>query len=457
VAERDNPADPSGKLLILAGRDSNEVLQAARGFALGRAVQKAGAVLIGDLRQPRPRPANDAPRWLKAGQITRIGDTVAPEQLREDGNGVVHWYFRLPPDLYLGQRGGVPLRLHYRYTPLAADARAEARVKVNGVDIGVKRFSGSEAASLFHTVEIPVAALYPRNTLTVEFQNTGGSRALSPVASLLKDSQIDLTGVPHFTTLPRLDLFAKAGFPFTRFADLSQTAVVLADEAQPEEIRAYLEMMGLFAAQTGVAGRQVEVLKPAEALHAAEKDLLVIGLDETHPLLASWSQRMPVRVRKDDLGVNRPESMWLKLWSIPVTAAGREFRRLTNQLASEAEPPLIIQSFVSPLNPHRCVVAIGATTAADLEPLADLIERSIQDEQIYGTVSLQTGNHFESFRLVDASYSVGDLGLHDLIDYWVYRWLWLVPIVILVIASFLASVASGWVEERAQRRLRGEP
>jgi hypothetical protein len=276
------------------------------------------------------------------------------------------------------------------------------------------------------------------------------------VASLLKDSQIDLTGVPHFTTLPRLDLFAKAGFPFTRFADLAETAVVLNDQPLPEEIRAYLELMGFFAAQTGVAGLQVEVLDPATAQHAADKDLLVIGLTETHPLFAAWSGRMPVRVRKADLGVNRPESMWLRLWSIPVTSSGREFSRLAGQLAGESEPPLIVQGFVSPVSPHHSVIAIAATNAPALEQLVDLIERSIQDEQIYGTVSLQNGNHFESYRLVDTTYTVGDLGLHDMVDYWINAYMWLVPILILIIASFLASITTSWVEKHAEQRLKGE-
>ena len=69
--------------------------------------------------------------------------------------------------------------------------------------------------------------------------------------AVLKDSYLDIQGIPHWATLPNLEIFANAGYPFTRRADLSDTAVVLPDTPSAEEIETYLTFMGHFGAQTG--------------------------------------------------------------------------------------------------------------------------------------------------------------------------------------------------------------
>ncbi len=456
VALRDNPSDASGKVLVLGGRDSSQVLQAAEAFARGLAVNKGDRMAVAGMSPAPPGKPYDAPRWLRSGQLTRVGESTSDEQLRAEGNGVVRWYFRLPPDLYFGSREGVPMRLHYRYAPLPSDSRAEVRIKINGVDVATRRFDGGKRTeSIRDTVEIPVAALYPRNTLTLEFKAIdSGAHKSTPTGSLLRDSELDLRGVPHFSTLPKLELFAKAGFPFTRMADLSGTAVVLPEQPSPEELRAYLELMGFLAAQTGLPGLRVDILDPQTATHAGDKDLLVIGTAESMPLFSSWGPQMPLRMEKTGLALNRPESIYLRLLSIPLTSEGREWRRLSDRLAGEAASGLVLQEFVSPLNPQRSVVAIGATSPASFEQLIDALDRSLQDEEVYGTVSLQTAKGFESYRLPSATYSLGELGWLEAMNYWVYKYMWLVPVLVLLIGLFLASITSGWVQRHAEERLR---
>jgi cellulose synthase (UDP-forming) len=458
VALRDNPADDSGKVLVLGGRDSSQVLQAAEAFARGLAATKGDLFALHGVSPAPVRRPYDAPRWLRSGQLTRVGDSTSDEQLRVEGSGVVRWYFRLPPDLYFGSREGVPMRLHYRYTPLPSDSRAEVRIKINGVDVATRRFGGGKQAESVHdTVEIPVAALYPRNTLTLEFKAIdSGSHRSAPTGSLLRDSELDLRGVPHFATLPRLDLFAKAGFPFTRMADLSGSAVVLPERPSPEELRAYLELIGFLSAQTGLPGLQVEILDPQQALRAGNKDLLVIGTAQSMPLFSTWGSLMPLKMDKSGLTLNQPDSMWLRLLSIPVTSEGREWRKLNDRLSGEAVSGLVLQGFVSPLNPQRSVVAISATSPAAFEQLVDALDRSIQDEEVYGTVSLQTAKGFDSYRLPTANYSLGEMGWRAAMDYWVYRYMWFVPLIVLLIGLFLASITSGWVERHAEERLRIE-
>lgn len=46
-------------------------------------------------------------------------------------------------------------------------------------------------------------------------------------AALDPQSTIDLTGFDHYIAMPNLAAFANTGFPFTKYADLAQTAIVL--------------------------------------------------------------------------------------------------------------------------------------------------------------------------------------------------------------------------------------
>jgi hypothetical protein len=254
-----------------------------------------------------------------------------------------------------------------------------------------------------------------------------------------------------------LDLFAKAGFPFTRIADLSETAVVLPDRPAPEELRAYLELMGFFAAQTGVPGLRVEILDPQRAMRAGDKDLLLIGTAQSMPLFSTWGSQMPLGISKAGLTLNQPDSIYLRLLSFPITSEGREWHKLTDRLAGESVTGIVLQAFISPLNSQRSVVAISATTASSFEQLVDALDRSIQNEEVYGTVSLQTAKGgFDSYRLPTATYNLGAMGLWAAMDYWVYRYMWFVPFIVLLIGLFLANITSGWVERHAEERLRIE-
>ena len=93
--------------------------------------------------------------------------------------------------------------------------------------------------------------------------------------ALLRSSYLDLRGLNHWAAMPNLELFANAGFPFTRFADLSQTNIIMPPKASSEEIGLYLMLLSYFAEQTGY---------PALRLHmddsgnlGKDADYLILG------------------------------------------------------------------------------------------------------------------------------------------------------------------------------------
>src|ERR1019366_914291 len=108
-------------------------------------------------------------------------------------------------------------------------------------------------------VPVPSVDLRPfANVLELKFMfqpavsgNCANAAPPSLQGAILKDSYLDITGIPHSAMLPNLGLFANAGYPFTRKADLADTSVVLPDEPSINELEMFLTMMGHFGAQTG--------------------------------------------------------------------------------------------------------------------------------------------------------------------------------------------------------------
>ena len=103
------------------------------------------------------------------------------------------------------------------------------------------------------------AAVYA-NTLQLQFYFVpAGAQHVRPdggqsTAQILGSSYLDLGRAVHYTQLPNLRLFAKAGFPFTRLADLSETAVLLPAGSGPEVMGLYLDLMGYFGRPNRLPG-----------------------------------------------------------------------------------------------------------------------------------------------------------------------------------------------------------
>ncbi len=111
---------------------------------------------------------------------------------------------------------------------------------------------------------------------------------------ILDGTRLDINNIPHFVEMPRLDLFATAGFPFTRLADSSQTAAVLSDQPNVDEIGMYLSTLSFFGARTGYPSLRVTVVDPATAASLRNKDMFMFAVGEHADVPEAWLSRMPL-------------------------------------------------------------------------------------------------------------------------------------------------------------------
>jgi cellulose synthase (UDP-forming) len=456
VALRDNPANAFGKILLITGGTSDDLLMAARALATGRYPRTGDSASLASFRLPPPREAYDAPRWLNTSHSTPLGQHLSSEDLSVYGNGSVKLYFQLPPDLYFGTQQYVPLRLIYDLVKWPSASTGELRVRLNETLVTTRKI-GDAAVNRRQVQDIglPVAALTLGNTLRLDFSSDSGGAQEGKAAleeSVSSASAIDLSGLSHFVELPRLDLFANAGFPFTKYADLAGAAVVLDDDASSQQVGFYLDVLGFFGARTGYPALRVTVLSPTQTVEAAGKDLLILS---TAPHESEWIAKLiagPASVSQGQIRLRESSSLLSRLrWLSWFSPDGR--RGAQEVLGADPGPDGFLSEFASPLSGDHTAVAIQAPDISKLDPLEDVFAGEATIARVYGSLSVFQGGQVHSFILEPRSYALGQLAPLELFRLWVSSYYWTLPIFLLLITAFLAVKVNGWLEERARFRL----
>jgi cellulose synthase (UDP-forming) len=454
IALRDNPSDAYGKMLIITGRDSNDLLTASRALASGRYPRAGSSASLGSFRLPPARAAYDAPHWLNTSHTTPLGRGMSAEDLRVYGNGSVNLYFQLPPDLYFGRQTYVPLHLAYEINKWPASATGVLRVRLNGALVTTRRIANGGHQD--QNIGLPVAGLTPGNTLNVEFASDSHqpqSAQAVPEENVSSASTIDLGGLAHFVELPRLDLFANAGFPFTNQADLAGTAVVLVDDSSPGQLGFYLDVMGFLGARTGYPALRISVLSPTQSAELAGKDLIILSTTAAAPESLNRLVLGPARIDQGQISLHETSSAlskfsWLS-WAVPTAP-----RDADEVVSADPRPDGFVSEFAMPGN-HTAVV-IAAADVSKLAPLEDVFARETTIAQVYGNLSLIQGGQFHSFLLGSKSYGQGSLGTIEHFYLWMISFYWTLPVFLFAIAALLAVSFNRWLEERARFRLQSE-
>jgi len=425
------------------------------------------------------RAAYDAPRWVRTDRPVKIGELLDdPAQLQ--GRGVAPQpmmvNLRLPPDLFTWNRAGVPVELKYRYTAPAARDNSVLTVSINNQLLRSYRLppeSDAQGGGRFlvpllqndgsresQGLLIPAFQLASNNQMQFQFSMDFHREAMCKEVfvdntreAIDPDSTVDVSSFPHYTAMPNLALFANAGFPFTRYADLAETAVVLpagADRAALEEL---FFLLGRLGRHTGAAALQYRLLDTTEALAAKDSDLLVLTGSKSNELLERWAEHLALVFRK----------------------AGRDFRELApapsamtgprqpGRSDEGAAPHVVIRadgslaallSFESPVSRGRTVVALVGSDAAAAESLVASLEDESKVAQIRGELALVRNAAIQS-------YQGGELYYVGWLSWW--QWLWFHfsrHALLLTIISLAAAVATGlflygWLQRLAAKRLGG--
>ncbi|KVL17891.1 cellulose biosynthesis cyclic di-GMP-binding regulatory protein BcsB [Burkholderia sp. MSMB1826] len=428
LAVADNPAAPGRKLLVVTGRTAAEVDDAVATLVLGRAALSGPAATVAHVDLGAPRKPYDAPRWLPVNRPIAFRELVNdPRQLEVRGTtpDAIRLNLRVPADLHSWNGAGVPITLRYRYTAPTVQDNSTLAVEINDQLVKSYRLGPAHAEDAHGRMQLPLLAV-PEGRVTsdvdipafrvgsgnqlqfrftLDSQKTGlcSSTATEPQrAAIDPDSTIDFSHFVHYAQLPNLAFFANSGFPFTRFADLSQTAVVMPDRPSPQELEAYLTMLGHMGEWTGFPALRVQVARPGDvAALSGHKDLLVIDGSPASPLLAHWRAALPLAIgEQGGAGATRVAFTVKERWRNGVGVAdGGAHIEQTGPLAALA-------GFELPGSRGRSVVALTATDQRRLGDLLDVFENAGLVSQLQGDLALVRPGQVDSLR-VGEPYVVG--------------------------------------------------
>ncbi len=466
------------KLLLVMGRNDAELRTAVLGLIrqrdLGGAAQRFTTVA-----EPEPRHPYDAPAWLGSqgpSTLASIGQDgtfsvtgPSPDGIRVD--------LAMPPDLYAPQAATVPLKLRYRAT--AAPPHGGWSLAVSVGDSRVAHWWLAEATdptSMFarwrplvdddqmimkrETVDIPLARLGSRSQLRFQFRfmrRQGCITAASREAGATIDptSTIDISALGHFIAMPDLAAFVNSGFPFSRLADLSATAIVLPDVISPALEAQLLNLLGLIGAHTGYPAYRVSLTDADHVAAFAADDLLVLGTSQTQPLFRRWASALPTQ--------SEPAG-WLdrlRRWAIlhlpePVRHSRRpDLPSSVDTVFDLHQFDAVMMGFRSPLAHDRSVVAIESLDTGTADRLFEALRDPRALTRFQGSIVTVRDRRVQSYQGLQ-TYYVGHLGLWGKGQWLLSNAPWLVVLLGLLSAALAAALARAILRKRADYRLNEE-
>ncbi len=475
-----HPSDPTAKLLVISGRDAQELKRAAAAVAVGASALSGPSATITDFKQISPRKPYDAPNWLSTSRAVKFGELEDAEKLRVSGYypDLIRVNFQVPPDLFGWRKQGIPVHMKYRYTARPETDKSTLNVNVNEQflrSLPLRAMDHSPptrlegmlnkvtpasdllpAEELFH---MPLFKLPSRSQLQLhyhhEIKKEGACKdvLLDNVRGTVEpDSTIDITGFSHFLAMPDLAAFGNSGFPFSRLADLSESAVVLPPKPEQGDLSAYLSLMGLMGNVTGYPAHAVTVALGNGQIDAlADKDLLVIASSANSPLLEQWASHLPFSLKADSKGFRLSDyaSRLLNWWDPDQRDRAKPGRNAITFTSASSDA--VIAGFESPLQGGRSVVLLASNQPAGLQQAVTALLTPDLLKHIQGSAAVVRGKQVDSL-VAEQTYHVGQLDPVTRVQWWLSRH----PLALIVLGVAAAALIAFmlYIVLRAKARAR---
>ncbi len=365
----DAPDSAFAKMLVLAGRDEKDILTAAKALGEGKLIMIGERVRVRDYVEQPPRKVNDAPNWISGDRDVALSELMQyPQQLTARGilNPRTELELRLAPDLFIVGEDSLKMNLRYRYTQPTPGDSVQLQVHVNDflassvalndkepteTTLKLPSFTGglhalqSSAFGLMHRNKLSIGTSYYVTMAEGTPENCKSAALRTNQLEIDPSSTISFDTTYNFARLPNLSLFTQSGYPFTRYADLSQTVAVVDKDASETELTTLLNVMGRLASATHVTGTRVTVTSDMTSSALKKNDVLMIG--ELPQTLTDFSDEGALGLQK------------------MVTESLKSGRPVHDDNAETNEPAVITEdgigsiiSVQSPFDSKRTVVAL---------------------------------------------------------------------------------------------------
>lgn len=486
---KDHPYKTGYKALFVIGSDDESFINAVATLTDGNI--DAGT----DSLKPRPhefapRKPYDAPYWIPTDRKVYLDELLHP------GQSLVtygYWHdpvdltFKAAPDLYQLYDGQGDLFLSYEFPldrnldemdsglniALSGNFIEKYPVNKRGLLENIWRLSGGDTRDDKRHIQIDPKQIYGDNNLEIYFDlrlkpSTACSVLRDPnVKSVVDDSSyLDLSNTKHFARMPNLTYFVGSSFPFSRYADLMHTTVVLPLDPSEAELKTLMDLAARSGDDTGVMTLNEEICLGSEVFSQspdllADKDFLVIATLPHRELIEGILDDSPFYFNGGDLnvydyGVFSTRGGMFKALQRLFSGDFRPENTDANRYVRTSRAWRGFMSFLSPFNNDHVAVVVTATDDTELTRLStDLASEGIS-RNIGGDLTVISGDSkVVKYNVGDYVYAGNVSTVFKIITFAGEHvfWLCLTSFITLIILSFIIC---NLLRRRARLRLQND-
>lgn len=427
-----SPTQRYAKVLLVLGKDTAQLKEAVVGLVFGYKVMTGRSATIDGINMLPLRKAYDAPFWVRSDRAVTFAELIDyPTQLQSEGlrGQPVRLDLRFAPDLFTWRENGIPITLNYRNTPVEPNMLSRLNMLINGQFIDGFILSNKSSDTLSSQTILPLLAneklnqsrqdfelngldLSTNNQLTYDFNfavSKSGECSAIPAGgefgAIDGSSSIDVSRFHHYIAMPNLRAFANAGFPFTKFADLHQSTLLMEANSSVKAISLLLNFTGHLGAITGYPTHQLDIQFPSEQLNLTDKDIIIIGKPD------SFTQSL---TKDSDLSVLINNSQRIVDQAIYNGAYDTQDSDKVKVSIKSVGRLAVISGFQSPFDSERSVVSLIATNDDAYTLLSDTLLSDEKTAQIMGSSAIINSQGIKTIK-TDEQYYVGQVPIHTLI------------------------------------------
>lgn len=427
-----NPHNRYKKMLLILGKNNEDLKIAVKGLVFGYKVMTGRSASISNINEVPLREPYDAPRWLRSDRPVAFNElTEYPNQLQSQGlrSGPVTLNVRFAPDLFIWRQQGIPIDLKYRNTPESASLDSRLNMLINQQFISgfllnnddsllneatavMPLLSNTETTKSAEGVSLSGINLAQRNQLNFDFRFgviKEGLCAVEPAGGeygiVDGESTIDVSDFSHYIALPDLNVFANSGFPFTKYADLQKTQLLIDEQPTAESITLLLNLVGHFGAITGYPGHMISIENLNTKQDYDDKDILIISNSRT--------QKSNLEDNTDSNILLQNSNRVIKQAIYNGTYDEETTQNVKVDIISQGELAAVA-GFQSPFNSDRSVVSLTVSTNKAHYLLNDLFNDPQRLSQLKDSAAVITSQSVKTVK-TDKQYYVGNVPIHTLI------------------------------------------
>lgn len=427
-----SPTHRYAKVLLILGKDTQQLKDAVVGLAFGHKVMTGRTASIDAINNLPLRNAYDAPRWVRSDRAVTFNEFVDyPTQLQSQGihGQPINLDLRFAPDLFTWREKGIPIALRYRNTPSDETITSRLNMLINDQFIDgfilasdpsktlstktlMPLLSNAEPSQVRKDFDLTGLDLSKNNQLTYDFSfGTTKSGECSAVlaggefGAIDGSSTIDVSKFYHYIAMPNLSAFANSGFPFTKYADLHQTMILMEKNSSADAINLLLNFTGRLGEVTGYPSHKLAIKYPQENLDFNDKDIMIIAKPDSFTHTLTDDSSLSVLLQNNQRIVEQAIYNGAYDTSQP--------ERIKVSIQSQGTLG-IISGFQSPFNAERSVVSLIATNDTAYSLISNALLKDDKTAQINGSSTLINTQGIKTIK-TDDQYFIGHVPIHTLI------------------------------------------